>query len=163
SAGATSSTGAPSRRATNAAPSTTQPNATKRSAPSIPGGAVSWKIRSPAAIGRAFVQNDDNPAVARARPRWNESWIRLNAIRWHAQRARAKARAALAGPASSVRTPAPAYTSPAPIPTPAPGARRGAGGPIETPPRTNETRTHAATATQEPVELPLDPPASETE
>ena len=40
-----------SRRATAAAPDTTQPKATKRSAPSTPGGVVSWKIATPARSG----------------------------------------------------------------------------------------------------------------
>ena len=109
------------------------------------------------------MQNDESPAVASARPRWNESWIRVKASPWQAQTGSAKRTSAPPCTASFVPTSAAAYITPAAMPKPAPGARREARGPIEMPTTTHETTNQPATAIQEPALLPLVPPASETE
>ena len=110
------------------------------------------------------MQNEESPAVASARPRWNESWIRVKASPWQAKTGSAKRTRAPPCTAAFVPTSAAAYMTPAARPKPAPGARqRGRGPDRDARPRRTRRGTSAATAIQEPRLLPLDPPASETE
>ena len=106
----------------------------------------------PAAIGSAFVQNDERPAVASARPRWKASWIRVNAspVAGPDREAEEQQRPAvdrLLRPDVGRRV----HAARRAIPKPAPGARREAAGPIEMPTATNEITNQAATAIHEPV------------
>src|SRR3954468_3847266 len=118
-------------------------------------------MRIPAAIGSAFVQNDERPAVARARPRWNESWIRVKARPWHAHTGMIRSRNQPPYQADFVPTSAAAYIRPAARPNPAPGARSGATGPIESPAAIHETTNQPPTASQDACSARFSPPASE--
>src|SRR5262249_59486560 len=115
----------------------------------------------PPAIGSAFVHNDERPAVASARPRWKESWIRVNASPWQTQTGTISSRYQLPYQADFVPTSAAAYMSPAARPKPAPGARTGATGPIEAPARSHEATNQPPTASQEACRAWFSPPASE--
>src|SRR5215831_11435398 len=115
----------------------------------------------PAAIGKAFVQNDDRPAVARARPRWNESWIAVKARPWHAQTGMISSKNQPPYQAAFVPTSAAAYIRPAARPKPAPGARSGATGPIESAPAIHDTTNQPPTASQDACSGWFSPPASE--
>src|SRR5436309_16113028 len=104
----------------------------------------------PAAIGSAFVQKDDSPAVARARPRWTESWMAVNAGPWQAQIGAISSRYQPPYQPAFVPTSAAAYIRPAARPKPAPGASSGASGPIERPASIHEAANQPSTASHEP-------------
>src|SRR6516225_8188623 len=114
-------------------------------------------------MGSALVQNDERPAVASARPRWNASWISVNASTWQPQTGAPKASSQPPCTAALVPTSAAAYERPAARPKPAPGARWRAPGPIASATPMSETRNHALIACHEPVALVPEPPASETD
>src|SRR5690242_19592608 len=103
----------------------------------------------PPAIGSAFVQNEESPAVASARPRWNESWMNVNASPWQPQIGAIRSRNQPPYHADFVPTSAAAYIRPAARPRPAPGARWRESGPIESPATIHDATNHATTAIQE--------------